>query len=84
MLGEFIDRKVLQNLTESKRYKDSVSKCSDISKATGFADSSGTVKGKVQFCKKALAHLNDFSDLSEEAQRVTILLAEFVIEHNPR
>ena len=84
LLGKFIDSNVLQKLDESKRYKDSASRCSDPDKATGYADSSGTVKGKVQFCKKALAHLNDFSDLSEEAQRVTKLLAEFVIEHNPR
>ena len=84
MLGKFIDNKVLSDIETSKRYQDSVSKCRHASNATGYADSSGTVKGKVQFCKKALAHLNDFSDLSKEAQRVTKLLAEFVIEHNPR
>ena len=84
MLGRFIDSEVLTDIKTSKRYIASVSQCSDPSKATGYADSSGTVKGKVQFCKKALPHLNDFSNLSEEAQRVTKLLAEFVIEQNPR
>ena len=87
-LGKFIDKTVLKKPEESKRYLASVARLEkngkDTSTATGYADSSGTIKGKVQFCKKALSLLNSYSDLSDEARSVTEKLAKFVLQENPK
>lgn len=73
-LGEFIDDKVLTDKKTSKRYSEKTE--------TAYAASSGTVKDKVRFCRKALVHLNSVSDLSEEAKTVAEKLLAFVLEEN--
>jgi hypothetical protein len=50
----------------------------------GYAESSGTISDKVDFCNKAIRHLKAFSDLSPQAQQVTKSIYVFIEEQNPR
>lgn len=43
-----------------------------------YASDSGTVSDKLGFCHKALSHMNNFSELSDEAQTLTTKLYEFI------
>ena len=61
--------------TASKRYRAT-------GKKTAYEDSSGTIKGKVDFCRKALSHIDSFDELSDEAKAVTKRLGEFVRNEN--
>ncbi len=72
-LGSFIDNKVLPDKTKSKRHGKL---------ETCYADKSGTVKDKVNFCRKALLHLNDLESLSNEARSIAETLCNFVKAEN--
>lgn len=75
LLGRYIDSTVLLDKTASKRYRAT-------GKKTAYEDSSGTIKGKVDFCRKALSHIDSFDELSDEAKAVTKRLGEFVRNEN--
>jgi predicted ATPase len=47
-----------------------------------YAEQSGTITGKVEFCKRALNHLKTFDDLSDEAKRVASRMYDFIKQHN--
>lgn len=68
-LGKFIDERVLMDKTKSKRSKK---------KKTCYEDNTGTVKDKVVFCRKALAHMECVDDLSDEARQIAEKLIEFI------
>ena len=72
-LGKFIDENVLKDTTQSKRYGKL---------KTCYADPSGTVKDKVVFCRKALAHMVGVDDLSDEARKIAGKLIEFIRREN--
>lgn len=73
-LGKFIDEHVLVDKTKSKRYSNQTGRA--------YADDSGTVKNKVHFCQKALAHVKSVKDLSDGAREVAEKLARFVLDEN--
>lgn len=47
-----------------------------------YADSSGTITGKVLFSKKALNYINTLDDMSEEARQIAENLLEFIKKNN--
>ena len=47
-----------------------------------YKSQSGTIKDKVNFAKKAVAHINSTEDLSEEALNLTEKLYKFIKEQN--
>ncbi len=46
-----------------------------------YADK-GTLKGKLDFCEKAVAAMDSYDDLSSEAKDVTMRLYEFIAKNN--
>jgi hypothetical protein len=60
-LGNFIDNRVLVDKTKSKRYGKL---------QTCYADKSGTVKGKLDFCRRALEQIESIDDLSDHARKI--------------
>jgi predicted ATPase len=73
-LGTFIDAKVLPVGYNSKRIRKEGSK--------GYADASGTVKNKTDFCHKALEHIKTIDDLSPEARNLCERIYMFIAAHN--
>ncbi|MBC8045691.1 MAG: hypothetical protein H7Y00_02760, partial [Fimbriimonadaceae bacterium] len=47
-----------------------------------YKANSGTLKNKVNFCNKAINYINNFDDLSEEAQNLTKRIFEFIKLNN--
>lgn len=72
-LGKFIDNRVLVNKKMSKRYGKL---------QTCYADKSGTVKGKVEFCRRALDQIESINDLSDSARRISDEICNFIIQEN--
>ena len=72
-LGRFIDSKVLPDKTKSKRYGKL---------ETCYEDKSGTVKAKGEFCRRAIANIEVFDDMSDEAKKLASSLCNFIIEQN--
>ncbi|QDV87182.1 AAA family ATPase [Planctomycetes bacterium TBK1r] len=72
-LGSFIDEKVLVDRTKSSRCRE---------RGTAYAGSSGTIKSKVEFCKKALRHLKSMDDLSDDAKKITERIIGFIRDEN--
>ena len=67
-LGKFIECTILEgNFTRKGGYKSK----------TG-----NTIKGKVEFCKKALNHIKSYENLSEEARKMCELLYQFIATQN--
>lgn len=48
-----------------------------------YKSDSGTIKDKVNFAKKAVAHIHSIDDLPEEAKKLTEVLYEFIKGNNP-
>ena len=48
-----------------------------------YKSDSGTIKDKVNFAKKAVAHIHSIDDLPEEAKKLTEGLYEFIKSNNP-
>ena len=65
-LGEFIEDKILEG---------------NINRDGGYKIGN-TIKRKDDFCKKALNHINEYDDLSEEAKLICEMLYKFVKNHN--
>ncbi|HIJ72761.1 MAG TPA: ATP-binding protein [Candidatus Hydrogenedentes bacterium] len=55
----------------------------DLNPGRVFGDGSGAIKDKPAFAQKALAHMRDWKQLSEEAQELATRVYEFIKEHNP-
>ena len=72
-LGRFIDSKVLVDKTKSKRYRKL---------KTCYEDKSGTVKGKVEFCRRSLEMLRSLDDMSDGAIRLAERIADFIVTEN--
>ena len=72
-LGKFIDNRVLVDKTKSKRYRKL---------QTCYADKSGTVKGKLDFCKRALEQIDSIDDLSDEARKIAERICGFISHEN--
>ncbi|MCQ1536678.1 ATP-binding protein [Methanosarcina sp. KYL-1] len=66
LLGKFIDEKLGDNRKRKRKYQ---------------ADS-GTIHDKINFCKKALEHIQQWDDLSEEAKEISKKMHEFISENN--
>jgi hypothetical protein len=47
-----------------------------------YAQNSGTITDKIGFCERAVRIVNDFSDLSEEAQHLTEKVYRFIANNN--
>ncbi|MEP9405828.1 AAA family ATPase [Peribacillus frigoritolerans] len=47
-----------------------------------YAADSGTIVNKMDFCKKAIDHITTYDQLSEEAQKLSQVLYDFIKEHN--
>lgn len=47
-----------------------------------YAEKSGTIKGKVDFMHRALGHLTSWDELSEDAQKLTKAIYEFILKQN--
>ena len=47
-----------------------------------YAAESGTIKNKLEFCKKAINVMNDYDELSEEAKTLTQKIYEFISNNN--
>lgn len=47
-----------------------------------YSSASGTVSDKVGFCKKAIAEMKNFEDLSDEAKKLTEELYKFIATNN--
>lgn len=72
-LGRFIDAKVLADKTKSKRYRKL---------ETCYEDKSGTVKDKVEFCRRSLRGIESLDDMSNDAVDLAERLAAFIIAEN--
>lgn len=72
-LGRFIDNKVYPDKTISKRYGKL---------ETCFEDKSGTVKSKVEFCRRAVSSIESIDCLGEEARLIAKKLCDFIKEQN--
>jgi hypothetical protein len=72
-LGRFVDSKVLVDKTKSRRYKKL---------KTCYEDKSGTVKDKVEFCRRAIHHIEELGDLSDEARQLADQICKFIVEEN--
>jgi hypothetical protein len=48
----------------------------------GYCADSGTIKGKVDFCHRAIEKLTAFEELSEEVQQLVGRIYEFVVKQN--
>jgi hypothetical protein len=72
-LGKFIDNNVLVDKTESKRYGKL---------QTCYADKSGTVKGKVEFCRRSLEQIESIDDLSSHATEIAEKICDFIVQEN--
>jgi predicted ATP-dependent endonuclease of OLD family len=67
-LGEFIESKLKKNNGRNRQGK--------------YNENSGTITQKVDFAKKAISHINELSDLSEEARKLAKQLYEFIEKMN--
>ncbi|MFK4426062.1 AAA family ATPase [Bacillus sp. RC51] len=47
-----------------------------------YAADSGTIVNKLDFCKKAIDHITTYDQLSEEAQKLSQVLYDFIKAHN--
>ncbi|MGY8611579.1 AAA family ATPase [Bacillus velezensis] len=47
-----------------------------------YGADSGTITNKLGFCKKAIDHINTYDQLSEEAQKLSQILYDFIKAHN--
>lgn len=47
-----------------------------------YAEESGTIKNKLEFCKEAINVMNDYDKLSEEAKTLTQKIYEFISNNN--
>jgi predicted ATP-dependent endonuclease of OLD family len=72
-LGKFIDDHVLIDKEKSKRYGKL---------KTCYQDKSGTVKGKVEFCRRALKQIESIDDLSDEAKNIAGRICDFIAHEN--
>lgn len=72
-LGRFIDNHVLLDKTKSVRYGKL---------ETSYADRSGTVKAKVEFCRRALNQIRSLEDISADAKSVAEQLCGFIVDEN--
>ena len=70
-LGKYIDNHVLVDKTKSKRYGKL---------QTCYADKSGTVKSKVEFCRRALEQITSINDLSEPARHIAEKICDFIVQ----
>jgi hypothetical protein len=52
-------------------------------RAGTYAEKSGTISQKIDFCVKALSKIKSFDDMSSEAQELTKLIYEFIKKLNP-
>jgi len=52
------------------------------SRQGSYSSTSGAVSDKVGFCKRAIAEMKSFEDLSEEAKKLSIELYEFIATNN--
>jgi hypothetical protein len=48
----------------------------------GYAEASGTLKNKVDFCTKSIMFMDDFDKLTRSAQETTIRIYNFIKENN--
>lgn len=68
-LGTFIQERVL--LSASKRKG-----------APPYSEKSGTLKGKLDFCRRAIRHMNSYDSLSASAEAVVEAIITFIRFHN--
>ncbi|MBT2285175.1 AAA family ATPase [Paenibacillus polymyxa] len=62
------------------RFIDNV--LTDSKRKGGYASESGTIKEKVKFSEKAIGHLEEYSNLSEDAKRLAERLFQFIRQNN--
>ena len=72
-LGRYIDTHVLVDKKQSKRYRKN---------ETCYEDKSGTIKNKVNFCRRALKHIQSKTDLSDAAIALAERICEFIHKQN--
>jgi AAA15 family ATPase/GTPase len=70
-LGNFIDEEILKI---GKEESNTISR--------SFSAKSGTIKNKLDFAKKAINFISYFKDLTEEAQKLTRKIYEFIERNN--
>lgn len=68
LLGRFIEKKIIINKDEMKR--------------KGYMAKSGTIKNKESFLKKATTYIQEWDDLSQEAQEICKELYNFIKINN--
>jgi predicted ATP-dependent endonuclease of OLD family len=66
LLGKYIDEKLGD----------------DRKRNSSYADKSGTIKGKKEFCIKAISKMNNWSDLSKDAKKLTEMVFDFIQKNN--
>ncbi|KGP82127.1 MULTISPECIES: AAA family ATPase [unclassified Paenibacillus] len=62
------------------KFIDSV--LTDSKRKGGYASESGTIKDKVKFSERAIRHLKQYSDLSEDAKKLCERLFQFIQRNN--
>lgn len=72
-LGKYIDSHVLVDKTKSKRYGKL---------QTCYAGKSGTIKGKVEFCRRAIEQIESIDDLSAHALEIAEKICDFIVKEN--
>ncbi len=71
-LGTFIQDHVLPDGKSVRKSKS----------ASPYAEPSGTIKNKPEFCLKAISHLHNFDELSDEAKELTRAVHQFIADQN--
>lgn len=72
-LGTFIEENVFKSIGTSKRRSKN---------SHPYADTSGTIKGKLDFCNKAVAFIKTEKDMSEVAIDIAEKIYAFVLKQN--
>lgn len=71
-LGAFIQERVLPNGKSNRTSKS----------GSPYAESSGTIKAKVEFCDRAILKMQSFDELSLEAKEMAAKLYAFILKQN--
>lgn len=83
LLGDYIDAKMLSDARESRRFR-SAAPVRDDATPRVYAETSGTIKEKVDFALRAVRLMTSARDLSARAVEVTSTLCRFVAAQNGR
>ena len=88
VIGDYENQKPDIQSFEEDDYKDELfgkfidDKLNNKYRKGNYGSESGTINSKTDFCKKALNHIDNWDDLSDEAQNICVKIYAFIKENN--